>query len=413
MNILNVKEQLYIDNSITHSEIHSYEPYLQTKLGNNDEIIIPVHEVDKYTLPCESFLYLEGKLTNAGAVSKTLSLVNNGLAFLFREIRYQLNGVTIDSVRDVGLTSTLKGYLSYNSAESAKLINSGWFPSKTVATGTTTTKTQSVVIDEATGLFNVCIPMKMLMGFFEDYKKVILNAKQELILVRDNTDINAVITTDDKETPKIDLIKLTWNIPHISVGIPQELALTKIIDKNSDIILAFRSWELIEYPELLKTNRHNWSVKTSTRVETPRHVVVAFQSGRRESIKSNMSEFDDINLRNIKVFLNSERYPYNDLNIDISKHKYAVMYEMYSQFHSAYYGKSDEPLFDPYDFKMKAPITYINCSHQKESLQTGPVVMRVEFELNKDLDTNSSAYCLILHDKAFTYNPLTKIVKQI
>lgn len=163
MNTLNVTEKLYIDNSITHSELHSYEPYLPTKLGNNDEIIIPVHEIEKYTLPCESYLYIEGKLTKSdGTVSKTLSLINNGVAFLFREIRYQLNGVTLDSVRDVGLTSTLKGYLSFNPNESNKLRNASWFSSQTILTGTTTTSTKQAVVDEKTGLFNVCIPLKIL-----------------------------------------------------------------------------------------------------------------------------------------------------------------------------------------------------------------------------------------------------------
>ncbi|MBV2145325.1 MAG: hypothetical protein KTM48_01085, partial [Wolbachia endosymbiont of Pissodes strobi] len=137
---------------------------MPTKLSNNDEILIPVHEIEKYTLPCESFLYIEGKLSKAdGTVSKTLSLVNNGIAFLFREMRYQLNGVTIDSIRDVGLTSTLKGYLSYNTNESDKLKNAGWSP-----------KIANTLVDEKTGSFNVCIPLKMLMGFFEDYRKVIL-----------------------------------------------------------------------------------------------------------------------------------------------------------------------------------------------------------------------------------------------
>jgi len=242
-------------------------------------------------------------LTKAdGTVSKTLSLVNNGIAYLFKEIRYQLNGVTIDSVRDVGLTSTLKGYLSYNKNESNRLKNAGWFPTETVVTGTTTTTTRSTIIDEKTGLFNVCIPLKMLMGFFEDYKKVILNSKQELILVRDNTDKNAVFSTDPEESPKIALTKLTWNIPHISVGLPQELALTKIIDKNTSLMIAFRSWELIEYPELLKTNRHNWPVKTSPSLSTPRHVGVVFQSNKRDKVNANMSELDDINLRNIKEY---------------------------------------------------------------------------------------------------------------
>ena len=166
MNILNVNEELYIDNSITHSEIHSYEPYLPNKLSNNDKIIIPVHEIEKYTHPCESFLYIEGVLSEAdGNVSKTLSLINNGVAFLFRELRYQLNSATINSRRDVGLTLTLKGYISYTSNESEKLKNANWSP-----------KGVNAITDATTGAFNVCIPLKMLMGFFEDYKKIIINA---------------------------------------------------------------------------------------------------------------------------------------------------------------------------------------------------------------------------------------------
>ncbi|KAJ8931581.1 hypothetical protein NQ314_015493 [Rhamnusium bicolor] len=164
------------------------------------------------------------------------------------EIRYLLNGITVDSIRDVGLTSTLKAYLSYNSSDSVRLQNAGWFPKLKI--------TDNVLVDSKGG-FNLCIPLKMLMGFFEDYKKILVNVKQELVLLRSNDDLNAVISTKATDVPKVEINKLSWNIPHISVGIPQELALTKLIDRNVDIILGFRSWELVEFPELTETNRHN------------------------------------------------------------------------------------------------------------------------------------------------------------
>lgn len=40
------------------------------------------------------------------------------MTFQFKEIRYELNATVIDSVRDVGLASTLKGYLSDGKSES-------------------------------------------------------------------------------------------------------------------------------------------------------------------------------------------------------------------------------------------------------------------------------------------------------
>ena len=131
MDILNVNEKLYVDNSIISSELHTYQPFVSSKFDYNDEIRIPIQELDSYTLPSESLLYIEGSLLNTdGKYTSRLRFINNGISFLFREIRYELNGITIDSVRNVGLTSTLKGYVSFNTNESLKLENAGWFPQK-------------------------------------------------------------------------------------------------------------------------------------------------------------------------------------------------------------------------------------------------------------------------------------------
>jgi len=37
---------------------------------------------------------------------------NNCVAFIFDEIRYELNGVEIDRSKNVGITSTFKNYVS-------------------------------------------------------------------------------------------------------------------------------------------------------------------------------------------------------------------------------------------------------------------------------------------------------------
>ena len=47
--------------------------------------------------------------------------------------------------------------------------------------------------------------------------------------------------------------------------------------------------------------------------------------------------FDDCNLSNVKVYLNSEFYPYDDLNLYCDKKKYIVLFDMYARFRKAYY----------------------------------------------------------------------------
>ncbi|XP_030745135.1 uncharacterized protein LOC115874171 [Sitophilus oryzae] len=244
--------------------------------------------------------------------------------------------------------------------------------------------------------------------------------KQELVLIRSNNDLDGVFFKDDVttpsttvETPKVTFDKIYWKVPHISVDIPQQLALTRILESNKDILIGFRSWELVEYSSLTETTRHTWPVKTTSKLEAPRHVIIAFQENRKGDVKKDMSQFDNVDLTNIRIFLNSERYPYHDLYLNFKENKYSSLYEMFANFRYSYYGTSNEPIFNPEKFKEISPIAYIDCSHQKETLQTGSVVMRIEFETNSAIKKDTSAYCLILHDKLFSYNPLTKIVKQL
>lgn len=405
MELLNITGQPYSDTSIEDYQFHTYQPYIPGNLNYNDEIRIPIQELDAYTAPCNSFLYIEGKLVKEDdSVATKLLFVNNAIAYIFREIRYELNGVIIDSVRNVGVATTIKNYLSFSENESVMLKNAGWFPRRNTD--------DKILVDEH-GNFNVCIPLRLLCGFFEDFRKLIINMRQELILIRASNDLDAVIAVDDTEKPKIVIDKLFWRVPHIKLGIPEQIKFNNIVSKGIDLPITFRCWELIEYPSLSTTTRHTWSVKTTTKIETPRHVIIGFQKKRKGELKQDMSLFDHCDMKNVRIFLNSERYPYNDLFLDFKNNKYAALYEMFANFQETYYvNKINHPIFSPEEFKKFAPLVHIDCSRQKESIQTGSVVMRIEFELDSNPVSDTTAYCLILHEKHFTYNPLTKIVKQ-
>ena len=126
IDILNITGEPIFDDRIVMIETHTYNPFANTTFGYSDEIRIPQQQ-DLYTLPCESFLYVEGRLT----VKKKndhmpTTLVNNCVAFMFDEIRYELNGVEIDRNRNVGITSTLKNYVSMTYDKALIAVNAGW-----------------------------------------------------------------------------------------------------------------------------------------------------------------------------------------------------------------------------------------------------------------------------------------------
>ncbi|KAL4083939.1 hypothetical protein QTP88_029255 [Uroleucon formosanum] len=151
-------------------------------LSNNDEIRISVLNMDSYTLPCESYIYIEGKVNKPADAVGEVRFSNNGLAFLFSEMRYEINGIEIQKFKSPGVSSCLKAYCSYTPNYLNALENSAW-DSAMDSEDNKKCMTNNV--------FTGCIPLKHLFGFCEDYKKILFNCNQQLILNRASTDLDA------------------------------------------------------------------------------------------------------------------------------------------------------------------------------------------------------------------------------
>ena len=206
--ILAIDRGAAFDESIVQYEYHTHAPYASSRYDNNDEIRIPIQQQDVFTLPAESFLHIEGKLIkDAAAATLNVKLVNNAIAFLFEEIRYELAGVEVDRTKNVGITSTVKTLLSANEHEKKHLFNAGW-----VAPDNNT-----LTINQTLGEFNFWLHLKMLLGLAEDYTRIIMNVKQELILLRTSTNVNAMMTTAGAANGKLELTGIQWKMPYVRV----------------------------------------------------------------------------------------------------------------------------------------------------------------------------------------------------
>lgn len=402
MNILNIAGSLTVDNSIESYQIHSYKPYINS-CNKNDEIRIPINQQDLYVLPSASTLYIEGSVTVYRPVGDkrervgSIEFVNNSLLFLFQEIRYELNGVEIDKIKNSGITTTMKSYLSMNENESKMSRLWGWDKDGIKHTGT----------------FSACIPLNKILGFAEDYNKIIMNCKHELILLRSNTNLNAVKLDINDVLDDLTINKIVWRVPHVKVSDRERINLLRFLEKDKAISLAFRNWDLYEYPLLPRSTKHTWSIKTSSQTEKPRFIIIGLQTDRKNKATKDMSQFDHCQLRDVKVFLNSTYFPYESLNTKFAEDKYLLIYEQYARFQQSYYGRRCEPLLSLTEFKEKAPLFVIDCCRQNENLKTGPVDVRVEIECDSELADQTSAYCLILNDCIIEYKPLSNIVKKI
>ncbi|XP_029666090.1 uncharacterized protein LOC115237292 [Formica exsecta] len=318
--ILNIEGESVFDDRIVKIETHTYNPYANTMFEHSDEIRIPIQQQDLYTLPYESFLYIEGKLAiNEPAEGSNVVLGNNRVAFMFDEIRYELDGVEIDRNRNVGITSTLKNYVTVSSNRTVIMRNAGWDAqtndeiryeldgveidrnrnvgiTSTLKNYVTISSDKTVIMrnagwnaqyaltdnNNANGYFNFCVPLYMLLGFCEDYRRVVINARHELILIRSRNDNNCLLGNLALE-PVIDIFKIQWRMPHVVLNEINKLSILRALESGRYLSMGFRSWDLYEFPLLQRTTKHSWPIKTAThcQLEKPRYVVFALQIGRK------------------------------------------------------------------------------------------------------------------------------------
>lgn len=401
--ILDVDEKTIFDDHITSHEFHSRKPD-NHNFGKNDIITAYINHQDVYSWPAESYIRITGTVTGG----PNSQFINNGIAFLFEELRYLINGEIVDSSRDLGLTTTIKGYLSLTSSEIRNLCNACWLDPLSQS---------SPQIMHTNGDFEAIIPLKILLGFAEDYGKVIMNVKQELIFVRKRTDDEALITTEAaagvaQPTGSVEIKSISWRVPYIKVSDERRIRLLK--SANNLKMIAFRSWDLYQHPSLPKTRKHNWTVKTTNSLERPRYVIVCFQKGRNNTQVKNSAHFDHCNVRSVKLFLNSECFPYESLDLDFSKNNIGILYDMYQRFQSSYYyEKKSGSCLNRETFLAKCPMFVIDCSKQSETIKSGSVDVSLEIETSEEFPENTTAQCLIIHDKMIQYHPIIGQVTRI
>lgn len=408
--ILQVKSPIVHSDSITDQQYHTYTPYT-TSFNNNDEIRIVIQSQDLYVLPSESYLLIEIAVSKKDNVQQLLVdaqaqglnvnvnplFTSNFILHMFSEIRYELNGFELDRCKLPAITNILKSMIALKPSDKS------FYELATV--------NSSQIVNMQT--YNMIVPLKFLFGFCDDFNKIILNSKHELILVRSRSDINAYIAPVDIVNMKVN--KIQWKIQHISLSDAAKLSMLKTLDRNDELPIKYRTWDLYELPIIPQTTRHNWSVKTTTQLTKPRFVVIAFQTNKNFVVNSDASRFDHCDILDLKLVMNNQRFPYDSLNLNFAEEefRYHELYHLFLQVQQSYYNgpPSTHPLPSFSSF-LNHPIFAFDCSRTDESIKSGMVDVRIEIQAKNNIPANTTAYCLIIHDNLVYYSPFTNLIQR-
>lgn len=404
--ILQIQEPVLFDESISNYELHTHNVYNTTTFDCGDEIRIAVQNSDNCLLPSKSFLRICGRLVKNTAAANTVpertKFVNNGCCHLFREMRFLINNFLLDENKNCGITTLMKNYVSLTPAQNNVMLNASW-------NGISETES----LTDENGYFDFSIPLSILFGCCSDYVRVFVGVKMELILIRANSDLNALITTGNVEDCKVVISKIEWNMPNICLNDRQKIKQLNLIASDKPIPLSFRSWSLYEYPMIPVTTKFVWTVKSSNSLERPRYVIIGLQTNRKNNAAANASQFDKCNVRDVKVFLNNLAYPYQNLNLDFAKSQYSVLYQMYADFQTSFLEKRGKPLLSKSEFINQMTLFVVDCSKQNENIKQSNVDLRIEIDAKENFPANTSAQCLIIHDTIIQYQPLSSLVRKL
>ena len=396
-----------------------------------------------YTHPAESFLVIDGQLlipppsAAAGpyADADNITLINNGMMYLFSDIRFHLASHEIEVLQNPGYATTMLGLLKYpDDFTKSQGLNQLWLPDTPIADNNIANKTDNkgfekrheYIIKKANpkGTFSFKIPLKHFLGFCEDYKKILYGMQQRLTLTRTNDD-NAIFRTAATEGGIIKIEKIRWFMPHVIPSDAYRLQLDKIIEKKEKIPVGYRmlQCDTSQVPTNQKTFTWRLGVKSSP--DIPRFIIVGFQTNKNNNQEQNPAIFDHLYFRNIYVTLNAKRYPDTDYDNDFVKNQYSRIYGDATLFRKKFFNM-DELIsnsgIDPINYKELFPLYVFDVTKQSEKLKTSVSDIHIKAFFNNgpggvdNPPVNTMAYAVIISDRLFHFvsdgSKITNIVSE-
>ena len=427
--ILQITEDIPVDDSIYEYEYKEYNPITGTDL-NRGSIVITIESQDIYTHPAESFLVIEGQLIKEApappAVAEYLNddkiaLINNGLMYLFSDVRYHLASHEIEVLQNPGHATTMLGLLKYpDDFTKSQGLNQVWAPD--TGEGTAIDRNEGFklrrdyiinMVEGANnkGKFNFKIPLKHFLGFCEDYKKILYGMQQRLTLTRTGNN-NAILKGQNAagnaalDNAKIELNKISWFMPHVIPSDAYRLQLDKIIEKKEKIPVGYRMLQCDNIPVVGGTG-FTWRLGVKSSPYIPRFIIVGFQTGKNNDQTTNPALFDHCEVRNIYVTLNAKRYPDIDYENDFLINKFSRIYGDASTFRKKFYNMDElisNSSIRPDNYKTLFPLFVFDVTKQSEKLKTSVSDIHIKASFNNNNPpANTIAYAVIISDRLFHF----------
>ena len=421
-------EAVLIDETTEEYEYFEYSPDSETleSLNGIREIRFNIEALSTFIHPHKSFLYFEGQILwednrnintnhlNNNFNDDNVALANDGIMHLFSEMKYSINGQPIEDILNPAISSIMLGMLRYpDDFNKSKGLMQCWFKDSGVGDNTVNNEgreqrkklfTHNIVMANR-AKFSFCIPLKHIFGFCDDYDKVMYGVNHTLSLFRKgdgaavHRGVNAIVVGG--ANAKVQLNKVKWCMPHVKPSLEIYNGLTEKIGKGQNVKIGFKSRKVDE--KIVDSATWSWRVAVTSGNETPRFLILAFQTGNKTDQTENSSIFNHCNVEYIQVKMLGRLYPSQAEILNFPANQYSKAFNNIAKFRELFDGTPE--LFshfgiNPLDCKELYPLFVFDVSNQipKTTSAVVEVVFNVKFQA---APANTIAYCLSVSDKIF------------
>ena len=442
-------ESILIDESTEEYEDFEYPPVSETiaSLNGRGEIRFSIDSLSTFLHIAKSYLYVEGQIKRVDndapfGNDDNVALANNAIAHLFSQVKYSISGQPVEDLLNPGVASTMLGLLRYpdDFSKSEGLLQC-WFKDfgwgRVVDDDNNGRKERKTLLYNNTleaarrGCFSFCIPLKHFFGFCEDYDKVIYGVTHTLSLFRQDDGFaihraeNALGGVGVDVAAKVEIQKIKWVVPQLKPSLEITNGLLREIESKKIIQVGFKCRRCDKIPVAQGIN-WTWRLAVTTGSETPRFLVLGFQTGDRsvqvdprvDNISvTNASTFNNCDVDNIQVQMLGRLYPLQAQTINYSYNQWAKAYKNATDFRRKMDGTPDmfsHAGINPKDFQTLYPLYVFDLSNQATKLRSGVVDVLIKVKFRDKPPANTTAYALTISDKVFSLQSTgTKIVPYI
>ena len=388
-------------------------------------------KLDSWFYPSESYLDVSVRIVkengNNLAATDVATLTNNGFN-LFKTAGYVINDVLVEKIDHVGIATTITKLIEYSDDYSRSAArNHFWYKdynqgkeihpvaASFTAPGTVTLTNNA---DYNKGfekrynrtknskLVNMYLPLSELFGFLKENRQFFRGASHKISLER-NDDSNMIIRTGNTNF-KVVIEYLSWKIPIVAPSIEMMSVLEKDLVKDRKHNLRWEACNAYK-SDVSQNKERTWKVISER--NNPTKVVVMLQKNEKHNnqLMNNMV-FDHMNLTNIELRINGDKYPEETLKCDFSdeKCKYSNLYNRFIHMGVKQLAFDTGSVVSMEEFKSVYPLFCFDVSKHESNIYNGTTAdIEVSITL-KDDPVPYNIYCIVYYERKATLDIINK-----